>query len=483
MPNPIPISPTSRISAIKASGLLSRSGSMSQFNLITEHVRTALSVPVAIISIVDEDRQVFAGHCGLPSPWDSRGETPLTHSFCQHVVESAAPLVVNDANSHKLVHENHAIADLGVVAYLGVPISLPTGELVGALAAIDTKERVWTPHEQRFLETLAKVVEREIAVGISERKYRSMFEEMQEGWYVASAIRDADSKLVDIRFEEINPAFERLTGLPPDRVVGARLSDLVPTAMGDMIPAYDEVLTTGNTQVYANKEVALGRWYENRIRKLDGDRIASIFTDVTERKDAEELQGVLNKEMSHRLKNTLAMVQAIASQTLRPVEDRHYVLAFEKRLHTLASAHDILFRTNWQSASLQTVIEASLESVGMAERVNVAGPAVELGPRAALSASLLIHELATNAVKHGSLSNDTGIVTVEWVSVGQSDEESLSLTWRESGGPAIDEPTSKGFGSKLIRMGMVGTGGVEVRYERTGLVVTMSGQLTHLKEQ
>ena len=68
------------------------------------------------------------------------------------------------------------------------------------------------PHEQRFLETLAKVVEREIAVGISKLKYRSMFEEMQEGWYVASAIRDADSKLVDIRFEEINPAFERLTG-------------------------------------------------------------------------------------------------------------------------------------------------------------------------------------------------------------------------------------------------------------------------------
>lgn len=483
MPDIVQISQPDRIRAIKESGLLARARSIDQFNLITEHVRTALDVPVAIISIVDEDKQVFAGHCGLPSPWDARGETPLTHSFCQHVVESASPLVVNDANSHSLVHENHAIADLGVVAYLGVPISLPTGELVGALAAIDTQERVWTQREQRALESLARIVEREIAIGISELKYRSMFEDMQEGWYVASAVRDAEGKLVDVRFDEINPAFERLTGLPSDAVVGTRLSKLVPTAMADMIPAYEEVLSTGQGRVYANKEVTLGRWYENRIRKLEGDRIASVFTDVTDRKNAEELQSVVSSEMSHRLKNTLAMVQAIASQTLRPVEDRQYVLAFEKRIHTLSSAHDILFQSNWQSAALRAVIEASLESVGMLTRVAMSGPDIELGPRAALSTSLLIHELVTNAIKYGSLSSEAGVVTAEWVIVSQGDEESLDLTWRESGGPSILPPTSKGFGSKLIRMGMVGTGGVDIRYNPSGLVVTMTGQLKQLKEQ
>ena len=159
MPNPASSSPFARIAAIRKSGVLDRSG-REQFDLLTEHVRVALDVPVAIISIVDEDRQVFAGHSGLPEPWATRGETPMSHSFCQHVVERAEPLVVTDANVHKLVSRNHAIADLGVIAYLGVPIPPPSGELVGALAAIDTKPRAWTEREQRTLETLAAVVER-----------------------------------------------------------------------------------------------------------------------------------------------------------------------------------------------------------------------------------------------------------------------------------------------------------------------------------
>lgn len=168
-----------RVSAIRKSRLLDRSG-REQFHHLTEHVRVALQVPVAIISIVDEDRQVFAGHCGLPAPWDSRGETPLTHSFCQHVVERAEVLEVSDADLHELVNSNHAIADLGVRAYLGVPIALPTGELVGALAAIDTTPRQWSEHDRKVLESLALVVEREISVGVSELKYRRLFEDMQE---------------------------------------------------------------------------------------------------------------------------------------------------------------------------------------------------------------------------------------------------------------------------------------------------------------
>lgn len=468
-----------RITAIRKSGLLDHAG-REQFDLITEHVRVTFDCPVAIISIVDEDRQVFAGHCGLPSPWDERGETPMTHSFCQYVVDRDAPLVVNDATVHELVSTNHAIADLGVVAYLGVPISLPSGELVGALAAIDTAARQWTDRELKTLETLAKIVEREIAIGVSELKYRRLFEDMQEGYYVASAVRGLAGDLVDIRFDEVNPAFERLTGLAPAAVVGRLLSEIVPSAYADMIPAYDEVLRTGRVLVHANNATALGRWYENRIRRLDTDRLASVFTDVSERKQREAQEVILQQEMAHRLKNTLAMVQAIASQTLRPVEDRTYVEAFEERLLTLSSAHDILFQKNWQSAPLADVIASAVDKFGMGGKVELAGPPVELGPRATLSVSLILHELATNAIKYGALANDTGHVKVAWSVGGSADAAEFVMKWTEIGGPPVAQPSRKGFGSRLIRMGLVGAGGVEIKYDPSGLEAVMTASLDKL---
>lgn len=476
------VSDPDRIAAIKKSGLLDGAGSK-QFDLITEHVRVALKCPVAIISIVDENRQVFAGHCGLPSPWDARGQTPMTHSFCQHVVERADPLIVNDANIHELVHENHAIADLGVIGYLGVPIALPSGELVGALAAIDTKPRQWTDHELKTLETLAKVVEREIAVGVSEIKYRRMFEDMQEGYYVAGAVRDSNNQLVDVTFEEINPAFSKLTGLPHEDVVGKRLSEIMPSAMKDMIPAYKEVLDTGEVLVHVNNPEALGKWYENRIRKLDEDHIASVFTDVSERKDNEAAQTMLHQEMAHRLKNTLAMVQAIATQTLRPIEDRTFVHAFEQRLHALSSAHDILFRKNWHSAKIADVVESVIDKIGLHERFDVEGPDISMGPRATLSTSLILHEMATNAVKYGALSNETGRVSITWRLDGSEDDAQVEATWQEFGGPSISPPKSKGFGSKLVRMGLIGSGGVAVSYEAAGFKAVMSASLSQLRAE
>ena len=471
-----------RISAIRKSGLLDRPGS-EQFHLLTEHVRVALNVPVAIISIVDEDRQVFAGHCGLPAPWDARGETPMTHSFCQYVVEKAEPLIVTDARVHELVNQNHAIGDLGVIGYLGVPIALPTGELVGALAAIDTVPRVWTERERQTLETLAKVVEREIALGVSELKYRTLFEDMQEGYYVLSAVRDDAGALVDVTFDEINPAFGRLTGLEPGAVVGKRLSTVVPTAMADMIPAYDKVFATGDFVVHANREPALGRWYENRIRRLDTERLASIFTDVTDRKDLEAQQELVNQEMAHRLKNTLAMVQAIATQTLKQVPDRNPVQAFEQRLQTLSSAHDILFRQNWQSAPVSEVVASVLDKVGQSERVTAIGPFVGMGPRGTLSTALILHELVTNAVKYGALSNHTGHVEIAWSVSGNGDAAQFTLSWHELGGPPVNPPASKGFGSRLIRMGLIGAGGVEIDYAATGLTATMTADLAQLQAE
>ena len=126
------------------------------FEVLVELANKFLGTPVALISLVTDDRQFFLSSSGLGEPWASCRETPLSHSFCQHVVERNEPLVVTDAKNHQLVKDNLAIEDLGVQAYLGVPVILPDGDVIGSFCAIDAKPRTWT---QDDLETIEKLVE------------------------------------------------------------------------------------------------------------------------------------------------------------------------------------------------------------------------------------------------------------------------------------------------------------------------------------
>lgn len=136
------------------------------FEALTRLSARLFDVPVSLISIVqeDEDRQYFAGACGLPEPWASRRQTPLSHSFCQHVKSSGQPLIVEDARSHPLLQHNLAISDLGVIAYLGVPITEPGGKPIGALCVIDGEPRIWTDEDVAKLKDLARCVQQEISL-------------------------------------------------------------------------------------------------------------------------------------------------------------------------------------------------------------------------------------------------------------------------------------------------------------------------------
>ena len=197
---------------------------------------------------------------------------------------------------------------------------------------------------------------------------------------------------------------------------------------------------------------------------------------------AEEQQRVLNEELSHRLKNTLAMVQAIAAQTLRTVSEREPVEAFDKRIQALGTAHDVLLQDNWTAASLKTVVAAVLGTFGQPGRFTIEGGDIALGPRATLSVSMLLHELGTNAFKYGALSGESGRVNVSWREEPLGGEPNVVLSWAESGGPPVSEPSRKGFGSRLIRMGLVGTGGVSLSYPATGFTARMSAALAQLQQ-
>ena len=197
---------------------------------------------------------------------------------------------------------------------------------------------------------------------------------------------------------------------------------------------------------------------------------------------AEEQQRVLNLELSHRLKNTLAMVQAIANQTLRGVTERNVVKALEERIIALSKAHDVLLEQNFASASLSEVVVQVMGLHGHEAQIASAGPNVTLGPKATLSLSLLLHELATNAIKYGSLSVEAGRVSLEWRIDRSGTEPTFSLAWQERGGPPAGTPTRKGFGSRLIGMGLAGAGNARLDYGPLGFSAEFSAPLRTMDE-
>ncbi|MET4296660.1 two-component sensor histidine kinase [Bradyrhizobium sp. LB8.2] len=165
----------------------------------------------------------------------------------------------------------------------------------------------------------------------------------------------------------------------------------------------------------------------------------------------EMLHDLLIDELNHRVKNTLALMQAIAVQTFRS-SSRDERTKFEGRLGALAEAHNLLSQEKWAGSELRHVIARALQPflLNNPERIRMAGPAVPLSPRLAVVLSMIVHEIATNAAKYGALSNETGRVTLEWEVIADAPKPRLRLIWTEIGGPPVTAPVQRGFGSRLI---------------------------------
>ena len=189
-------------------------------------------------------------------------------------------------------------------------------------------------------------------------------------------------------------------------------------------------------------------------------------------------------ELAHRVKNTLALVEAIVTQTLRTAESLDQARrSFSMRMAALAQAYDLLLGRTAGSADVRE-IAAGVAAVhgGPQGRIRILGPAVHLNSNAALALTLILHELATNAAKYGALSSEEGHVEIEWGIIGGAKGDRFSLRWSEHGGPPVVSPTRKGFGSRLIERALSGEfgGQVDVSYEPKGLVCTIGAPLTRL---
>jgi hypothetical protein len=152
-----------RLAALHGTNLLD-SGASPEFDRLAGLASKVLDAPVALVSLVDEDRQYFKSCLGLPEPWAAERETPLSHSFCQHAVAAREPLVVEDAREDEVLRDNLAIRDLGVIAYAGIPLIDRGGQALGSLCVIDSKPRHWTPDQVDLLKDIAASVVTEISL-------------------------------------------------------------------------------------------------------------------------------------------------------------------------------------------------------------------------------------------------------------------------------------------------------------------------------
>jgi two-component sensor histidine kinase len=203
-----------------------------------------------------------------------------------------------------------------------------------------------------------------------------------------------------------------------------------------------------------------------------------VNVDVTEREESDRHKRLLINELNHRVKNTLAVVQAVARQTFRTTAPRSVQqTAFEGRLSALAQAHNLLAAESWESASLEEVARKSVN--GDADtRVSFKGPHVKLGPKQAVTTAMALHEMYTNAVKHGSLRDPAGRVDFQWRL--ESDSASiLTMHWCEDGPLPIAEPSRRGFGMRMIQQAMEAelNATIGVEYLPTGLNFTIRAPL------
>src|SRR5262245_7021367 len=279
--------------------------------------------------------------------------------------------------------------------------------------------------------------------------YRALFDAIDHGFCIVEVLFDERNCPLDYRFLEINATFETQTGLKD--TVGKTMRSLKPNHEGHWFDIYGEVALTGSPLRFEKPAGALGRWYDVyafRVGAAAERRVAILFNDITQRKRDEESVALLNREIDHRAKNMLAVIASIARLTDADTVSE-YKESLLGRINALAISQRLFSETNTEETEIARLIEEELAPFQIAgpPRVTLSGPTLMIGHDAARALAMVVHELATNAAKHGALSTGEGHVSVEWV---QRDDGQVAVRWSETGGPAVREPRRHGLGIGTI---------------------------------
>jgi PAS domain S-box-containing protein len=314
---------------------------------------------------------------------------------------------------------------------------------------------------------------------ISERK-----EDEIQAARLAAIVASSDDAIISKTVEGIikswNAGAERIFGYSADEIIGQHITRIVPPELwseeenilarlrkGEHIDHF-ETVRVGKNGRRIDVSITV-----SPIRDKSGNvtGASKVGRDITERKQFEKLQQLLISELNHRVKNTLATVQSIANQTVhRAKSPSDFAASLSGRLQALARTHTLLTQSTWQGAELASIVRDQLPlSEAGDDRISYSGPSVMLNSQAALHLGLVLHELATNAMKYGALSDPRGKLSLRWM-VRFDGGRQLILQWHEHGGPPVSVPQSRGFGTTLIEKSLEAHGGVtSIRYEAEGV--------------
>jgi two-component sensor histidine kinase len=283
-----------------------------------------------------------------------------------------------------------------------------------------------------------------------------------------------------------NDAFRPILGAKPE-AMGRPFSEIWAEAWEEIGPIAAKAYGGEATYIedfplvidrFGRAEQAWFTFCYSPLRLADGTVAGMLDTvvETTATVKAKAQLEVLNRELGHRLKNTLSVIQAIARQSLKTVSEREAVEVFIGRLVAMAGAHDVVLGRDWTAAPFREVARAALSPIDGLGQVSLEGPDLTIGAKGGLALGLLLHELATNAAKYGALSCREGRVVLSWT----CDDGRLRMQWRERGGPPVNQPERKGFGTRLIDLGLSSSSVVVRRYPVEGFEALIDAPMADL---
>jgi two-component system, chemotaxis family, CheB/CheR fusion protein len=399
-------------------------------------------------------------------------------SVCGMALASRQPVALSDVESEPAVAGTLMEARVaGFRAVQATPLFTRGGKIVGVLSTYFREPRKFSEHSLFLIAVCARQAADAINAYMLQQSLReseSRLRKVLETDAVGVLFFDDQGTLTGA-----NDAFLKMTGYSRRQVEARELSwrSMTPPEWVAASEAQMENLDqTGRVGPYEKeylRQDGSRRWMLFAGRRIEKDLIAEYCIDISDRKRAEKEKELLSQELSHRVKNTLAVFQALVLQTGGETVEA-FREALTGRLSNLAQIHSLLLQSDWRSADLGDVVRNALAPFGHQheEGVSVEGAKVELSPKQASGISLILHELATNAAKYGSLSNAKGQVRISWrlhetVNPGRR----VTLLWQEREGPKITPPQHKGFGTRLIERACEYEldGQAELRFERKGL--------------